>query len=56
MLEFLGENWGNIVVLAVVAAAVIAALVNLHRKKKSGGGCGCGCSDCPSKGLCHPEK
>ena len=56
MLDFLSENWGNILVIALVAAAVAGALVNLYRKKKAGGGCGCGCSDCPSKGVCHPKK
>ena len=52
MLAFLRENWGNILVLAIVAAAVAGVLVNFHRKRKSG--CGCGCGDCPSKGICHP--
>ncbi|MDE6260668.1 MAG: FeoB-associated Cys-rich membrane protein [Oscillospiraceae bacterium] len=54
MLQFLRENWGNILVLAVIAAAVAGALLNMRRKKKSG--CGCGCDSCPSKGFCHPEK
>ena len=53
MLAFLSENWGNILVIALVAAAVAGVLVSGHRKKKVGG-CGCGCGDCPSKGICHP--
>ena len=56
MMEFLSENWGNIVVVAVLAAAVAGILVNMYRRKKAGKGCGCGCGDCPSKGICHPEK
>ena len=55
MLVFLSENWGNILVLAVVAAVVAVAVRNVYKRKKAGG-CGCGCSDCPSKGMCHPEK
>ena len=54
MLAFLSENWGNILVLALVAAAVAGILVSSHRKKKSG--CGGSCCDCPSKGICHPEQ
>lgn len=54
MLQFLNENWGNILVLAVIAAAVTGVLMNMRRKKKSG--CGCGCDCCPSNGICHPKK
>ena len=54
MLQFLSENWGNILVLSAVAAAAAGILANIRRKKKSG--CGCGCDSCPSKGICHPEK
>ena len=52
MLAFLGENWGNILVLAVVAAAVAGVLVSARRKRKSG----CGCDSCPSNGICHPKQ
>lgn len=54
MLAFLSENWGNILVLGLVAAAVAGVLLSMRRKRKSG--CGCGCDGCPSKGLCHPEQ
>ena len=54
MLQFLSENWGNILVAAIVAAAVAGALLSLRRRKKSG--CGCGCGGCPSSGTCHPKK
>ncbi len=54
MAQFLSENWGNVLVLIVVAAVVAGILVNMCRKKKAG--CGCGCGDCPSKGICHPEE
>ena len=54
MLAFLMENWGNIVVLAVLAAVVAGILVNMHRRKRAGKGCGCGCDSCPSHGICHP--
>ncbi|MBD5099396.1 MAG: FeoB-associated Cys-rich membrane protein [Clostridiales bacterium] len=54
MVRFLSENWGNILVLAVIAAAVVGVLVSSHRKRKSG--CGCGCDSCPSNGICHPKQ
>ena len=56
-MTWLAENWGSLVVGAILLAVVVAILVHLARQKKSGGGgCGCGCADCPSKGICHPEK
>ena len=54
MLAFLRENWGNILVVAVVAAAVAGALLSLRRRKKSG--CTCGCGGCPSGETCHSKK
>lgn len=38
-------------ILAVVVAAIIYKMYKDHKSGK--GGCGCGCSDCPSKGRCH---
>ena len=56
-MSWLAENWGSLLVGAVLLAVVAAILVHLVRKKKSGdGGCGCGCAGCPGRGLCHPEK
>ena len=54
MLQFLSENWGNILVVALVAAAVTGAMLSMRRRKKSG--CSCGCGACPSSGICHPKK
>ena len=54
MVRFLSENWGNILVIVLVAAAVVGAVVNIRRKKASG--CTCGCGGCPSKGICHPKQ
>ena len=42
MLQFLSENWGNILVAVLVAAAVAGALLSLRKRKKSGCACGCG--------------
>ena len=57
MAAFLSENWGNIVVLAVVFAVAAVMVVSMVRRKKAGkSGCSCGCGDCPSKGICHPDN
>lgn len=61
MLEFLQQNWGSLLVGAIVLAVVILIVIKLVRDKKAGrytcgGNCGsCGacsghCSEC---GACH---
>ena len=44
---------GAALILAIVAAVIIKGIYNkTHRK----GGCSCGCSSCPSNGICHPKR
>lgn len=54
MMRFFSENWGNILVAVLVAAAVAGAVLGMRRRKKSG--CSCGCGACPSGDICHPKK
>ncbi len=57
MTAFLAENWGSILVLAAVAAGAAAVVRSMVRRRKAGEfGCGCGCSNCPSKGTCHRDR
>lgn len=43
---------GAVLIFGVVGLIVGRGVYNrLHRR----GGCSCGCGDCPSRGLCHPE-
>ncbi|MBQ8358005.1 MAG: FeoB-associated Cys-rich membrane protein [Clostridia bacterium] len=59
MLAWLQQNWGNIVILAVIALIVGAIVFNYIRAKKKGkntGGCGCGCGGCSMQGMCHSQK
>ena len=57
MTVFLAENWGSILVLAAVAAGAAAVVRSMVRRRKAGEfGCGCGCSNCPSKGTCHRDR
>ncbi|MCQ4949580.1 FeoB-associated Cys-rich membrane protein [Bittarella massiliensis (ex Durand et al. 2017)] len=44
---------GALIVLAIVAAIVGRGIWNRRHRR---GGCSCGCGDCPSRGLCHPDK
>lgn len=54
MVEFLTANLGTIVVGAVLLAIVALIIVNMVKDKKKGkNSCGCGCSNCPSSGICH---
>ena len=56
MMELLSENWGNLLVLALVVAAVAAVIRGQWKRRGSGkSSCGCGCGGCPSRGICHPE-
>lgn len=57
MIPFLSENWGTILVLAIVLAAVAMVARRMYKDRKAGrSGCECGCSGCPSKGTCRLKK
>lgn len=57
MIPFLSENWGTILVLAIVLAAVATVARRMYKDRKAGrSGCGCGCAGCPSKGTCRLKK
>ena len=54
MLEWLSENWVNILILAGVAALVALAVISMIRDKKAGkSSCGCNCANCALAGKCH---
>ena len=44
-MNWLNDNWGNLVVGGILLVIVIALVWNLVRKKGEGG-CGCGCDSC----------
>ncbi|MDR0916138.1 MAG: FeoB-associated Cys-rich membrane protein [Oscillospiraceae bacterium] len=50
MLRFFAENWGTIIVCAVIAAAVAAIAVKMVRDKRRGKPIGCDC-DCGCEGC-----
>ena len=56
MAQFFHDNLGNIVVLAIVAAAAVLAILVMVRDKKAGVGvCGQKCSKCQGKDTCDVE-
>ena len=54
MMEFLSQNWGTMLVGAVVLAVVAFNIVRLVNKKRRGqASCGCGCDNCAASDICH---
>lgn len=47
---------GTALVLGVLVVIVALIITKMVRDKKNGKtSCGCGCSDCPSKKICHKK-
>lgn len=56
MLNFLAENWGTLLIGAIVLAIVLLILFSMQRNRKKGtNSCGGGCENCPSCGMCHKK-
>ena len=56
MLAWLGENWGNIVVLGSLALVLILVARSRVRAKRQGrSSCGCGCGECAMRDMCHTK-
>jgi len=58
MLQYIANHIADIIIVALLLAAVIGIIAGMARKKAKGQSisCGCGCSECPSASLCHPGK
>ena len=58
MLEFLQQNFGTIIVGAIVLAIITFAIVKIIRDKRAGKcNCGCeGCSGCSKKKTSPPKQ
>ena len=56
-MTWLMANRGTIIVLLILAAAVVAVLRSLFKKKKQGqSACGCSCGSCPMECGCRRIK
>ncbi len=47
-------NFASIVVLSIVLICIFFALKRIIKNKN--GECGCGCSGCSSKNMCHKKR
>ena len=57
MLAWIGENWGNVVVIGILCAVIFLIVRSRVRAKRQGRlGCGCGCTECAMRDRCHPQK
>ena len=56
-MEWLSENWGNLLVGTALLAVIIAIVVNLIRRKRNGCSCGCDCGcGCCGKDSCSRKE
>jgi len=57
MLAWWQQNWGTVVVVAVIAVIVCAIVVCRIRARRQGKStCGCGCAQCAMQGMCHSDS
>lgn len=56
MLAWLAENWGNIVIVGLLALIVgLIVYFRIRAKRQGKSACSCGCSECAMKGICHTK-
>lgn len=56
MINWLSNNWGTLVAVAVIAAVAVAIIISRVRAKRAGKStCGCGCEHCAMRENCHPS-
>ena len=54
MAQWLTDNAGNMIVIAILLIIVYLSIRSMIKAKKSGkGSCGCGCAHCAMSGKCH---
>ncbi|HCD69764.1 MAG TPA: hypothetical protein DEQ68_03975 [Ruminococcaceae bacterium] len=56
MIDFILINEANIIVGAILAAAIVFAVIRIIRNKRSGRSCGGNCSDCKNCDLCSSKN
>ena len=57
MIGRLADNASTIIVGLILLVIVIGIIRHIIKDKRRGkSSCGCGCSNCAMKGLCHNKK
>lgn len=54
MINFLANNWGSLIVGAVILAVAALIIAGIRKRRKSP--CPPGCAGCPSAGSCNSGK
>ncbi|MDE6149384.1 MAG: FeoB-associated Cys-rich membrane protein [Ruminococcus sp.] len=55
-MSFIIENIGTIIIGLIVFVLIAGIVIKLVKDKRKGKtSCGCGCSNCPSSGICHKK-
>ncbi len=57
-MDWLIQNLGTVIVLAILVLVCFLIIRKIVRDKKSGKSptCGCGCGGCAMSGICHEKK
>ena len=56
-MEWIKQNIGSIIVLFVVALVIaLIVIFKIRAKKKGQNSCGCNCSSCAGRFVCHSTK
>lgn len=57
MIHWVAQNLGTICICAIVLLLIGVALFSLLKDRRNGkSSCGCGCSGCSMRGVCHGAK
>lgn len=57
MAAFFSEYLSTLVIGAIVFAVIVLIIAKMIKDRRKGkSSCGCGCSNCPSSGICHNNK
>lgn len=53
-MSFIIDNWGSILVGAILTVVISAIIIKMYKDKKNGKtSCGGGCKNCPSSDNCN---
>ena len=56
-MDFILENWGTLLVTAILLFVFSVIIITLVKDKKSGkSSCGCSCKSCGLNGKCHTKE
>lgn len=55
-IQWLTDNWANILIVVLILSALVLVVCKLIKDKKNGkSSCGCGCENCAMHDSCHKK-